>query len=234
MLLSSLTLPPLAFGFAAGVCATLNITLLYHGFAVGVVGIVAPLEAVVGAAVPVVVGFATGERIPFLAIVGILCALSTPLLLVHRDANSEVGMHQKTTWSIILGLASGLCLGGVFVFLGKAGNAAGMAPLLAERVATVSLTGLVSTRLGFSRRPPVSAVKLAACGGVLDLIAHSLYFASTWRGKLSVVSVIYSLYPAGTIILARAVLKERLVHLQIVGVLFALCGMVLLVYGNLF
>ncbi|HWZ44038.1 MAG TPA: EamA family transporter [Candidatus Saccharimonadales bacterium] len=229
---SSFPLTPLAMGLAAGVCATLNINLLYQGFAVGTMGIVAPLEAVVGTAIPVTVGLIAGDRIPALGVIGILCALTTPLLLAHQSAGAENAQRKKSSLSIAYGLGSGLCLGGVFVFLGKAGGSAGMGPLVMERVATVTLTLLISSRLKLEGKPSFPALKLAALGGLLDIIAHSLYFMSTWKGNLAIVSVIYSLYPAGTIILARAILKEQLGRLQIAGVLCALCGIALLVYGT--
>ena len=48
---------------------------------------------------------------------------------------------------------------------------------------------------------------------------------------MTVVGVIVALYPGGTVLLARVVLKERLHPPQVVGLLLAAVGVVLLVLG---
>src|SRR5687768_1005349 len=69
ILLVSLLLVPgvfhltdLAWGAASGVCGLFGIVLLYRGLSTGAMAIVAPITAVTGALVPMVVGLALGER----------------------------------------------------------------------------------------------------------------------------------------------------------------------------
>jgi drug/metabolite transporter (DMT)-like permease len=50
-------------------------------------------------------------------------------------------------------------------------------------------------------------------------------------GSLTVVSVLTALYPLGTIILARLVLKEKIAKVQLAGVLLALSCSALLASG---
>ena len=52
------------------------------------------------------------------------------------------------------------------------------------------------------------------------------------RGELSVVAVVGSLYPVATVLLARAILGERLRTAQTVGVLAALVGVALVSAGS--
>ena len=67
--------------------------------------------------------------------------------------------------------------------------------------------------------------------GVLDLGANGLYALATQEGLLSVVSVLGSLYPAVTVVLARVVLAERIARVQQVGVVLALAGVVAISAG---
>jgi drug/metabolite transporter (DMT)-like permease len=74
---------------------------------------------------------------------------------------------------------------------------------------------------------------LARLAGIMsiDLLATALYGAANRHGALTIVAVAGSLYPVVTLLLARAVLSERLQRLQGVGVVAALSGVALLAAG---
>jgi drug/metabolite transporter (DMT)-like permease len=72
---------------------------------------------------------------------------------------------------------------------------------------------------------------LLCLAGVVDLGATALYGVANTHGDLSIVSVVGSLYPIATVILARAVLQERVRPVQAVGVLAALSGVALIAMG---
>ena len=59
------------------------------------------------------------------------------------------------------------------------------------------------------------------CGG-LDAFANILLLIGLRMGELTVMSVLTALYPAGTILLAAVVLKERIAPVQIVGLVLAI------------
>jgi drug/metabolite transporter (DMT)-like permease len=59
------------------------------------------------------------------------------------------------------------------------------------------------------------------CGG-LDAFANILLLIGLRMGELTVMSVLTALYPAGTILLAAIVLKERIAPVQIVGLVLAI------------
>ena len=67
--------------------------------------------------------------------------------------------------------------------------------------------------------------------GVLDNLANLLFVLAAARGLLSLVSVLGSLYPVVTVVLARVVLDERLARWQLVGVGAALTGVALISLG---
>jgi drug/metabolite transporter (DMT)-like permease len=60
-----------------------------------------------------------------------------------------------------------------------------------------------------------------ACGAV-DAIANVGLLIGLRLGELSIMSVLTALYPAGTIILAAIVLRERIAPVQYVGLVLAL------------
>jgi drug/metabolite transporter (DMT)-like permease len=67
--------------------------------------------------------------------------------------------------------------------------------------------------------------------GLLDVGANACFTLGTETGLVSVVSVLASLYPVLTVVLARALLGERLVAIQTAGVTFALTGVALIAAG---
>ena len=78
------------------------------------------------------------------------------------------------------------------------------------------------------RRTDVPLIVLAGLG---DAGANLLFSLATLRGYLSVVSVLASLYPAMTVVLARFVLHQRLLPVQLAGIVAALFGVVLVSLG---
>jgi drug/metabolite transporter (DMT)-like permease len=96
-----------------------------------------------------------------------------------------------------------------------------------------SLLLLVGAALVARPALPRDGASIAALGviGMLDLGANGLYALATREGLLSVVSVLGSLYPAVTVVLARAVLGERVTRLQEVGVVLALAGVLAISAG---
>ena len=67
--------------------------------------------------------------------------------------------------------------------------------------------------------------------GALDYLATALFAPATEQGLLSVVSVVGSLYPAVTVVLARIVLSERVARSQEIGVVTTLAAVVAISAG---
>jgi drug/metabolite transporter (DMT)-like permease len=197
----------LAIGAAGGLLGGTGVALFYRGLAVGSMSVVAPIAALLSAAVPVVVGLGTGERPSTAALVGIALALGAVVLVSREAAPPEADRHpadrRRQMQSIALALAAGLGFGLFFVVIGHAGDDAGIWPLVGARVASVSLFTLLGAAKVTSAAPPRGAVGAAVGCGVLDAGANIFYLLALDHGLMSVVAVLTALYPAGTVLLAR-------------------------------
>jgi drug/metabolite transporter (DMT)-like permease len=164
-----------------------------------------------------------------LAIVGVAIALAAIALVSAADAVEDEGGVQRS--DVLLALAAGAAFGLVFVLLGTTDESSGMWPVLGARVASVSLvtTGVLVLRRPW--KPEPGTLPTVAGAGVLDAGANALYLLASREGLLSVVSVLSSLYPAATIVLARVLLKERMNRVQLAGIGLALTGVTLIAAG---
>jgi drug/metabolite transporter (DMT)-like permease len=214
------------WGAIAGFCAGIGAVFLYRGLAGARMGVVAPLSAVGCALVPVVVGFATGDRPSTLAVIGIICAFPAMYLIsliVDEDPTHRGGVFD--------GIMAGLGFGLLFVFIGQMSDDAGLMPLVvAQMFAVLGVVALaISLHQAFipRTREPWRAVVM----GPLGATATGAFLYATHHGLLSIVSVIAALYPAGTVLLATFVLKEKIHPWQGVGLAFAVAAVTLVALG---
>ncbi len=225
----------LALGAAGGIAGGTGVLLFYWLMARGAMSIVAPITAVLAALVPVVVGMGGGERPSPMALVGIPLALVAVALLAREPGDAERASG-LTPVQLAAALAAGLGFGLYFVALDLSSDSAGLWPVVSGRIASVTLFGLIAlastaARVGDGRaRRGALPVMLAACG-LLDAWANTLFLLATHHGMLTLVAVIGALYPASTVMLARAVLGERLGRPQIAGVLLAGAAVTLVTVG---
>ena len=221
----------LGWGLACGVSGAFAIALLYRGLAVGVMGVVSPITAVLAAAIPVAFGFARGERPAAPALIGIACALAAVVLVSAAPRDPAVaaplaGARRTRRWppGIPEALGSGAAFGFFFIALAQTRADAGLYPLLGTRLTSMAILAgfaLAARRPLHVARPGLPIVILA---GALDMGANILYVLASHAGPLSLAAVVTSLYPAGTVALAALLLHERLGRVQWLGVGVALTG----------
>lgn len=209
------------------IVGTVAMVLLYAALAVGPMGIVSPLTAAGGAAVPVIVGVARGESLTFLIVVGIVLA-GIAVVLVSRES----GPHPRVSLrGLLLSGGAGLFIGLYLVGLGVAPEDSGVWVAALSRwwsslgVAVVVLILIARRRSGSWRPYPWLFVLMA---GTLDATANGIFQLAASGGDLVVVAVIGSLYPAATLLLAHWFLHERMSKVQWSGVVLALAAAVAL------
>lgn len=215
----------LGWALVAGLGNGLGTAFLYRGLSAGRMGVVAPVSGVAATVVPVVAGLVGGERPALLVWAGI--ALAPPAIwLVSRPPASEreagAGAGSAGASGLVDGLIAGAGFGFLFAALGQVPEDAGFLPLALNQVVAAVVIVLVATALGVSWRSRDPRVLGGAVTGALGAAATGAFLLATQRGYLSVVSVIASLYPASTVLLAAGLLGERIHRAQALGL--ALCG----------
>jgi drug/metabolite transporter (DMT)-like permease len=215
---------------AGGVAGMIALGAFYRGLAIGTMSIVAPISAT-GAAVPVFVGLATGERPGAAQLAGIAIAVTGVVLAAREEEPEGSPAAAVARRSVLLALVAALGFGTFFVGMDAAADEDVFWALLAARTASFSVlcVALAVARPDF---PGEGATwGLIAAVGAGDLGANALFAAATNEGLLSIVSVLGSLYPVVTVLLARAFLGERVRRSQEVGIVAALAGVALIASG---
>jgi drug/metabolite transporter (DMT)-like permease len=218
-------------GLGAGLFGIAGLIAFYRGLAIGTMSIVAPIAST-GVALPVLVGLATGDDPTAIASVGLVAAI-VGVVLASKEDDAGAADPQTQRRSVLLALAAGVGFGTYFVLAGIASDGdVGWALLLSRISATpfVVAFAVVALRRG-GRRPVPRELAVLAGIGLLDLGANALYNYSSTIGELSTVAVASSLYPVVTVLLAAALLGERVRGIQRVGVVVALCGVVMIAAG---
>lgn len=211
------------WGAAGGITGLIGLVLLYQGLASGPNRLVSPLSAVVAATVPVVAGIGLGDRPDTSAIVG-LCLTPVAVWLV---AGGDLRLPDTSRGPLTLAVGAGLGFGAFFTLLAQTPDDAGAVPLLAARVTSVTVL-LVVTAATRPSMPGPATLGLASVAGTLDMAANGLFLWSTLDGDLAIVGALVSLFPATTVLLAVAVLGERLDRSQATGLALAIGAAALL------
>jgi drug/metabolite transporter (DMT)-like permease len=216
----------MVIGALGGLCGAAGVGLLYQGLSVGRMSVVAPITALLTAAVPLVAGYLEGERPGGASVLGMALAL---VAIVLVSAEGEGSLRPSDLRGVTYALGAGLGFGLIFVALSHTGEGSGMWPLVAARGASVAALGSAALIGLISRGFPAPGSRaLTAAAGYLDAQANVFYLLAVREGLVSVVSVLAALYPVSTVILARVVLHERFHRVQLAGMALALPATILM------
>ena len=226
------------WGVLSGVTGAAAIGLLYACLAMGPMSILSPTTAFLSALLPVSWGLGQG---------GPTSAWLYPALGLAMVAIILVGIVpdqraiRPTLTGMAMAVASGLLIGAFYVLIDQTPTDSGLTPLVANRLSQTVILVLVIFFLMVWRRGRDSGPSLfGATGdvravlpivvgsGLLDAMANVAVIIGLRVGDLAVVSVLTALYPAGTILLASALLKERVTKVQLTGLGLALVASAML------
>lgn len=230
-------------GSIAGVFAAVGMVAFYAALAIGPMSLLAPLISLIQTAIPVIVAAAIGQTLAPVAWVAVAIAiLATTLISVPARATVE----RISARGGLLALVSGVTLGFSVVSLNTAPSASGLFPAFLDvGVGLLVIAPLLAVRRlrtgdgwlhgshgddGGPERTPVGTrvwVMTAVAGALLG-VGNILLVIALHAGNLAVVAVLVSLYPLATVLLAWAVLKERISLVQFLGVALAITAAVML------
>ena len=215
----------IALGIAAGTVGILGILGLYHGLAVGRMGVVAPVAAVLGASLPVAVGLLL-EGVPGpLQVLGIGLGILS-VILVSR-VPGPVGGRSGIEFALIAGVG----IGGFNVLVGQLPEGEVLWPLAALRLMAVPIVMAIVVLGRQAWRVPRDAVLPAAAVGAFDMGGNLFFILATQTGALAIAAVIGSLYPVVTILLAIGILGERVTRSHAIGIAAAMVAIALIAAG---
>ncbi len=216
----------LGWAVLASVCGLGGLVAFYTALAAGRMGIVSPIAAL-GVLVPLAVGLLRGDQPTSVQLLGIILAVVGVVLASGPEISGGAGLRP-----VLLAGAAALLFGAFMVFVAQGSQASAVLTMTAARANSavlVLVAAAVTRQVGGLQR--ADAGRLVSIG-VLDVSANLLYGLATAAGLLAVVSVLGSVYPVVTALLAALILHERLLPAQYAGVAFALTGVVAISAGG--
>jgi len=219
-----------------GLSSVVALLCLYASLALGPISIISPLGALVSAIVPAVIGVSfLGESFSVLGWVAIALAL-VAVVLVGFVPGENVTLPKPR--AIVLAIGAGIGIGIAVSSLARSPHDSGIAPIIIMRTTAALLLGAIvlisalrnrNSSAGEPRTPITSRVLLTiAAAGSLDAGANIFFTLASRSGSLTVVGVLTALYPLGTILRARLVLKEHVATTQKIGIALTLTASLLL------
>lgn len=210
-------------GIAAGLGGGLGLAAFYRALSLGTMSVVSPIAAC-GALVPFLLSLATGERPSRLAVIGAGAALTGAVLASLEERRAALHSPDRGR-AVVLAVVAAVALGLFVYFLGlgsRQGDA--LSTLFGARIGSLTVVVAVALILRAPVRIPRSSVAVVAAVGLADVSANALFALASRQGLLALVSVLGSLYPVATVLLAHVLLGERLTRTQRLGVVLALSG----------
>ena len=215
----------LLWALAAGFAGLIGLSALYQGLSIGGAALVAPISAILAAAVPVLFSSVTVGLPGPLQLLGFTIALLGIWLIAGEAAGAGKGRR-----GLGMALIAGLGFGCYFVLIDQAAEGGTFWPIAIAR--SVALAVVLPLWLARRRRGASNlgraALNLALVAGVLDAGGNAFYVLASQVGRLDVAAVLASLYPASTVLLARLVLGERLGLRRSAGFVAVIAAIVLI------
>ncbi len=213
-----------AWALSSGILNAFALVALYWVLSSGVMSIGAPISAVLAAALPVAYG-AYSQGLPHpIQLAGIAVAVVSIVLLSFPSGGTG---PSKGVYTAIL---AGVGFGFFFIALPKASVHSYLWPMAISRFGStfVTLGMLLFSKTKGGVRLSAAAFWLALGAGLFDLAGNLFYVVAANTGRLDIAAIVASLYPGGTVILARLILKERVSRVQEIGILAALAAVAMI------
>ncbi len=207
----------------AGISGSIGIAALYRALSTERVASVAPIAGVIGAVLPVIYSGIVNGLPALQKLAGFALAFAGIWLVTARSHSAG----PLTRHGLLLACLAGSGFGAFFIFISLVERGKILTPLIVARSFTL-LTGLALVRVSKLRLPSIRSNPLALLAGMLDAGGNLFFILAKQYTRLDIASVLASLYPAPTVLLAVLVLKEKISPRQGLGVLICLIAIALI------
>jgi len=239
-----------------GLASVVAISCFYQALAIGSMSVVAPISAT-NAMIPFLVGLAAGERPSVAQLAGVALAAASVILVASERsrAGDTIGVaalpnepavepaaimaigstrrvpRRNQRRAIVLALTAAVAMGLVLVGYDATARYDALWAMLGGRISSVVVFAMVFAAARPRLEMRRSALPFIVAVGLLDTGANGLFALATTQGYLSIVSVLGSVYPVVTVLLAYGLLRERIAPHQMVGAFGTLAGIALIAAG---
>ncbi len=208
----------LAWSLIAGSLGGVALALFYRSLASGNMGLVAPVAAVLGAAIPTIVtAFAEGFPDYRHGLGFILAGIGVWLISrTEGDAGRPEGIG--------MAVLAGIGFAGFYLCIHRAGSGSALWVAGCSRFASLLVTGAFVLFGKHLRAVPTPVLGIAVFAGILDVTGSAVFIRAAQIGRLDDAVVLSSLYPAVTVLLARIFLHEHFSRARTIGMVAALAA----------
>jgi drug/metabolite transporter (DMT)-like permease len=210
----------------AGLAGVLGLVNLYHGLAVGRMGVVAPVTGLLAALLPVTVGILVDGLPVASVLLGIVLALVAVVLVARAPASDGARS------GVQFGVAAGIGLGTLNVLISQVPESQLFGSLAIVKLSAAAVVGLGIVVRQPSWRVPRGVLAAVVLVGLLDMGGNALFVLAAHAGRLDVAAVLSSLYPVVTVLLAATILRERMAPAHLLGVAVAVIAIALIASGS--
>lgn len=213
----------LAFGALSGIAGLTGLVILYATLAAGTMSVVAPITGAAAATIPVLYDLLSGVRLTGMEWLGVVLAIGAVLLIGFDRTARHISPKL-----LMQALGAGLAFALFFITLGQTSPESGLWPLVAARSVSIPIAFGVAYAAGVAAPPTGRALRWVAGIAAADMMANVTVTLALQRGPIGISSVLTSLYPAVTALLAVLVLHERPTPRQGIGIALALTAVLAL------
>lgn len=230
------------YGFLSGIFCGAGLTALYAALSRGSMGLSAALSGVLTAIIPVVYAWLHEGHAEPRRIVGFTVAALAIWLVAYTPRRESSG--EERSRGLWLAVVAGLCFGAMLILMHMAAARGVLGALITMRITSTSVAAIAGVIFWLGQRqrrgagnsgagsgfPTGKLLLLAMLAGVLDTSGNLFYLFASLTGRLDVSAVLSSLYPAGTMLLAAWLLRERATRSQAAGMVLALAAVALITF----
>ena len=210
---------------AAGILGSIGLLAFFEAMRRGRLSVVAPLSALLGATVPVIVGiFVDGLPKPVVFLAFGLALLA--IVLISREKVPED--EEKSQPYLHIPILAGIAFGFYFVLMHEASQDFFWGPLIVARSSGMIAIAIYLLLKRENFRIASGSWHLLVVNGIFDVGGNAFYILAGQAGRMDVSAVLGSLYPGMTVFLAWLILKEKLQSTQWMGIILALIAIILM------